>query len=324
VDILTRPSGQEEIESKLFAYFRRNSFQSTVSPSFSESFIKRVFDRFIDRSAIRRPNLEMAKTSSALTHPWKSALVTGASSGIGASIARLLGAAGIPTVIVARRGDRLESMAEQMPTLEPLVADLGTPGGRAAVATRLTDGLRPVELLVNNAGFGVAGTFAEVAVDRHAAMIELNITALTELTRAALSPMIAAHRGWILQVSSVASFQPGPTSATYSATKAFVTSLSEALFEELRGSGVNVTALCPGFTRTEFHEHSGADDTTMDRVPRAAWLNADVVAASGLRAVAGGRALDVPGVAYKGLAGLSAVLPRSAARRLMGLGAKNR
>jgi uncharacterized protein len=266
----------------------------------------------------------MAKTPIRMTHPWKSALVTGASSGIGESIARLLGASGIPTVIVARRGERLEALAEQIPTLEPLVADLGTADGRAAVVARLTDAHRPVELLVNNAGFGVAGSFAEVPSDRHAAMIELNITALTELTRAVLTPMVAAHRGWILQVSSVASFQPGPTSATYSATKAFVTSLSEALFEELRGSGVNVTALCPGFTRTEFHQHSGADDTTMDRVPNSAWLNADVVAASGLRALIAGRALDVPGVAYKGLAGLSAVLPRSAARRLMGLGSKTR
>jgi uncharacterized protein len=251
--------------------------------------------------------------------PWKSALVTGASSGIGSDIAKLLGGANIPTVIVARRTDRLSSLAAEFPSLIPMAADLGTATGLSAVAERAKD----VDLLVNNAGFGLNGSFLEVSADGHQSVIDLNISALVALTRAAMAPMVERRRGWILQVSSVASFQPGPSAATYSATKAFVTSLSEALHEELRGTGVVVTALCPGYTRTEFHIASGSEESA-SAIPNVAWLASHDVAASGLRAVAAGKALDVPGVGYKGIAALSNVLPRTAIRKVMGLASRSR
>jgi uncharacterized protein len=252
-------------------------------------------------------------------HPWRSALVTGASSGIGRDLTRLLGAAGVPTVAVARRGDRLAELAAEHPSVEPLVADLGTPDGVDAVAARAGD----VDLLVNNAGFGIDGDFADVAAEGHQRMIDLNVSALVALTRAAVEPMSARRRGWILQVSSMASFQPGPTAATYSATKAFVTSLTEALHEELRATGVIVTASCPGFTRTEFHEASGSADS-VSSVPGFAWLSSQDVARSALWACAAGRALDIPGATYKGLAAVSGSMPRWAVRRLMALGSRTR
>jgi uncharacterized protein len=250
-----------------------------------------------------------------MTFPWTSALVTGASSGIGADIARQLGEARIPTVIVARRADRLEELRAKYPTLTPLVADLQTREGIAAVVDRINDTTQPIELLVNNAGFGISGNFDEVSAKDHQEMVDLNISALMALTHAGVTQMKSRKRGWILQVSSMASFQPGPGSATYSATKAFVTSLSEAMHEELRASGIVVTALCPGFTRTEFHDRSGGGDAG---VPEKAWLVSSVVAESGLKACAAGKALDVPGAAYKGLAAISNALPRTAVRKIVG------
>lgn len=257
--------------------------------------------------------------TSTRSHPWTSALVTGASSGIGREIAVLLAEAGVRTVVVARRGDRLDELAAAHPGVEPLVADLGTAAGVATVAERAAG----VDLLVNNAGFGIEGPFADVSALDHARMIELNVVALTALTRAAAGPMRDRRRGWILNVSSMASFQPGPSAATYSATKAFVTSLSEALHEELKGARVVVTASCPGFTRTEFHEVSGSADSAT-RIPGVAWLSARDVAASALRACAAGQALDIPGALYKGLAAMSGTMPRWAVRRMVGMGSRVR
>ena len=161
-------------------------------------------------------------------------------------MARLLGEAGIPTVLVARRVDRLREIADRYDGFEVLEADLGTAEGRAACAERIMSAEEPIDLVVNNAGFGTSGVFHELDVERLEDEIELNVSALTTLSHAALSVMVPRRRGFLLNVSSVAGFQAGPGLAVYSATKAYVTSLTEALHEEVRSSGVHVTALCPG------------------------------------------------------------------------------
>ncbi len=186
------------------------------------------------------------------SYPFASALITGASSGIGEAMARELAGAGVATVIVARREDRLRVIAEAFDAVEVLVADLLTAKGQRAVAKRIGSSSKPIELVVNNAGFGTNGVFAELDVDRLSDEVELNVAALTRLSHAALAAMMPRGRGWLLNVSSVASFQPAPKLAVYAATKAYVTSLTESLHEEARGTGVHVTAVCPGLTRTEF------------------------------------------------------------------------
>jgi len=170
--------------------------------------------------------------------PFASALVTGASSGIGEEMTRQLCAASVPVVVVARRGDRLRALKAELGGIDVLTADLGTREGQDAVAERIADHNRPIDLVVNNAGFGTGGDFVLLEPDRVAAEIELNVAALTRLSHAALSVMIPRRRGWLLNVSSVAGFQPAPRLAVYAATKAYVTSLSESLHEEAKGHGV--------------------------------------------------------------------------------------
>ena len=158
----------------------------------------------------------------------------------------LLADAGVSVVVVARRADRLHELASRHGGIEVLVADLTTPEGQEAVAERIGATDEPIELVVNNAGFGTNGDFHDLDADRLAAEIELNVAALTRLSHAALATMIPRRRGWLLNVSSVASFQPAPQLAVYAATKAYVTSLTESLHEEARPHGVHVSALCPG------------------------------------------------------------------------------
>ena len=254
----------------------------------------------------------------ASTFPFTSALVTGASSGIGEAMAELLGAAGVPTVVVARRSDRLHALAERFPSIEVLAADLGSASGLAAVLARVEHEAAPIDLVVNNAGFGTSGEFHELDPDRLDAEVQLNVAALTRLSRAALGVMVPRGRGYLLNVSSVVSFQPAPKLAVYAATKAYVTSLSESLHEEVRGTGVHVTALCPGLTRTEFQSVSSTESYAT-QYPKFAWLEPDEVAKAGLDDVAKGKALSVPGVLYKGMAAAAGVTPRGLTRRLSSL-----
>lgn len=251
------------------------------------------------------------------THPFRTALVTGASSGIGAEFARQLAESGVHTVVVARRADRLEDIASRHAGVEVLVADLFTAEGIEAVAARISDADRPIDLVVNNAGFGTSGRFHDLEPDRLVREIDLNCAALTRLSHAALSSMVPRRRGWLMNVSSVASFQPTPGLAVYSATKAYVTSLSEALHEEVKKSGVVVTALCPGLVRTEFQSISNTSGFEA-QFPDAAWLDVEHLVREALADIAKGRAISVPGVLYKGLASVSNVLPRWAARRVSG------
>jgi short-subunit dehydrogenase len=252
------------------------------------------------------------------TYPFTSALITGASSGIGEAMCRELGRAGIPQVVVARRGDRLEQLAATFADVEVLAADLTSADGVAAVEERLTDPHRPVDLLVNNAGFGTSGAFAELDPDRLDEEVRLNVGALTRLSRAALGAMVPRKRGYLLNVSSVVSFQPGPRLAVYAATKAYVTSLSESLHEEVRGTGVKVTALCPGLTRTEFQDVSMSTKMA-DRAPAWAWQSAEEVASTGLRDMAAGRALSIPGPLNKSMVTASGITPRGVLRRMSGM-----
>jgi short-subunit dehydrogenase len=249
-------------------------------------------------------------------HPWKTALVTGASSGIGEAMACLLASNGVRVVAVARREDRLRDLAAEMPqgTVEVLVADLTKKKHLARVAERAHD----VDLLVNNAGFGTSGRFATSDPKRTQREIKLNVQAVVALTRAALDGMVARDRGWICNVSSIAGFQPAPSLAVYAATKAFVTSFTEGLHEELHGSGVSATALCPGLTRTEFQSVSSSEGQSHD-YPDFAWMSAEEVASIGLTDTAGRIAVSVPGLANKAFVATTGVLPRGLVRRIAGM-----
>jgi len=251
---------------------------------------------------------------------WPLALVTGASSGIGRAIAVRLAADGSDLVVVARRRDRLEALAQELRAahgvkVDVVVADVTDPEQLAALEERLRTGTPMVDLLVNNAGAGGQGAFAEVSLDWQDTQVRLNVLAPVRLTHAALEPMLARGHGGILNVSSIAGLQPMPGVATYAATKAYLSSFSHALHEEVRRQGVSVTVLLPGFTRTEFHEVAGMSRSI---VPGPAWMKPDTVARAGLRAVARGRAQCVPGLGYRVLTAISGLTPWSVSRRMLG------
>ncbi|MGH3242840.1 MAG: SDR family NAD(P)-dependent oxidoreductase [Spirillospora sp.] len=242
-----------------------------------------------------------------MRHAYRTALVTGASSGIGESFARLLAGRGTDLVIVARRAERLDDLARELVeryrvAVEVLAADLTDPLQRSEVEGRLS--ADPVELLVNNAGHGAFGAFAETPLDVQVAQIELNVTAVVRLTHAVLPGMVERGRGGVLNVAAMSGFAPSPGSATFGATKSYVASFSESLHAEVAAKGVHVTALCPGFTRT--------DEVVHDRpVPsNLLWLRRDDVARAGLDAVATGRALCIPGVQYKAAFPALRLVPR--------------
>ena len=252
-------------------------------------------------------------------YPFTCALVTGASSGIGHEMAVQLATSGVHVIAVARRGDRLEQLAAQFKGVEVLVADLTTVDGLARVEARIADtSAKPIDLVVNNAGFGSSGLMHEIDSDRLTREIQLNVGALTRLSHAAIRAMVPRGRGYLLNVSSVASFQASPRLAVYSATKAYVTSLTEALHEEMRGTGVRVTALCPGLVRTEFQSISSTEQYSRD-FPSFSWLDVTDVARAGLRDMARGKVLSVPGALYKGLFAVSDLLPRALVRRISSL-----
>ncbi|MEY3362057.1 MAG: hypothetical protein RL531_1776 [Actinomycetota bacterium] len=247
------------------------------------------------------------------------ALVTGASAGIGRAFAVGLADRGYDLVVVARRADALETLAAELvpygTTTEVLVADLTSEDGLSAVAARLGDAERPIDLLVNNAGYGTAGIFHTMPVEDELGMIDLNITALVRLAHAALGPMVARRRGGVINVSSTASYQPAPGNATYSATKAFVSSFSQATHEEVRGAGVKVLAVCPGFTHSEFQARAGME---AEDVPGFMWQEPDEVVATALRAYDRGRAVVVTGLINRATAAFATVSPGVVTRKIAG------
>lgn len=240
-------------------------------------------------------------------------LVTGASAGLGEQFARRCSERGDELVLVARRGDRLEALCSALGKAHPIVADLAEPGAAARLIAKVEAMGLQVETLINNAGFGLTGRFAALPVEGQRAMIDLNVAALTELARLVVPAMIERRRGFILNLASTAAFQPGPGFAVYFATKAYVLSLSEALHQELKASGIHVTALCPGPTRTEFGSVAGVTSKSFDRISADA---AEVVEA-GLAGLARNRAVVVPGLLNKASAQSSRFLPRAALRRIV-------
>ena len=249
------------------------------------------------------------------------ALITGASAGIGRAFAVGLARRGHDLVLVARDATRLAEVATDLARehgvrADPLAADLLAGDGLAAVEARLTDVDTPVDVLVNNAGFGTFGRFAELDVEREVHEVELNVVALLRLTHAALTAMETRSSGAILNLASLAAYQPAPRSATYGATKAFVHSFTHAVHEEARGTGVRVLLVCPGYTHTEFHDRAGLGVTEL---PEFVWQEAEAVVDAALRDLDRGRSVSIPGVLNQTAAAFSSVSPAGITRRVAGL-----
>lgn len=246
------------------------------------------------------------------------ALVTGASSGIGTEIVREYAKRGVAVVLVARREDRLTVLADQLRDefdvdAEILVADLTSDEGRLTVEQRLTADERKVDVLVNNAGMVVDEELADSDLDVRMLEVELNVLAVTRLATCAASTFRARGHGGILNVSSVTAFWPVPGNATYAAGKAYVLSLSEALHVELQGTGVAVTAVCPGFTRTEIFDRGGVD---VSKVPSPMWLDAHDVARAAIDGLESNDTVVTPGSLWQAMRMASRLTPPPLARRM--------
>lgn len=243
-----------------------------------------------------------------------SALITGATAGIGAAFARRLTGEGYRLILVARDDRRLSAAATALGgEITTLAADLATAEGRDAVADRLA--AEPVDLLVNNAGIGLNRSFLTSSIADQERLLDLNVRAVQRLTHAVLPAMVERRRGAIVNVASVAGFGPVMPGSTYPASKAWVMLFSEAVAQSVRRYGVRVMALCPGYTQTEFHERAGID---MSRLPGWLWSTADDVVRIGMRDLRRRKVVSVPGWQYKmAVAGLRCT-PRSVIRRLIG------
>lgn len=257
----------------------------------------------------------------------QTALVTGGSGGIGLELAKNLARAGFDLVLVARKRDTLEAAAGQLEgkfavKAHVFAADLRLPDAPQAIFDFLRNENIDIDVLVNNAGFGLGGEFADTAIQRELDMIQVNIAALTHLTKLFIPAMIKRRAGRVLNVASTAAFQPGPLMAVYYATKAYVLSFSEALSEELRNTGVSVTALCPGPTQTDFAE---AAQMTNSRLFNAFGVaDAADVAKYGYDAMMQGKRLAIPGIRNKIIAQANRLAPRALSAKLARLAQESR
>jgi short-subunit dehydrogenase len=249
----------------------------------------------------------------------RTALVTGATAGIGHEFAVQLAARGDRLVLVARDVERLEKVAAELSAdhgveVEVLPADLADPDQVAAVAARVADPERPVDLLVNNAGFGLKGRFLDNAVADEVQMLDVLVTAVLRLSHAALGAMAERGSGQVVNVSSVAAFLPR---GSYSAAKAWVNSFSLWGHQEYAGRGVTVMVLCPGFTKTEFHARM---DVSRGSAPGFLWLDADRLVREALADLEAGKAMSIPSKRYKAIAALGRTVPRPVLQRFQKLG----
>jgi short-subunit dehydrogenase len=229
------------------------------------------------------------------------AVVTGATAGIGAAFASRLAAEGYDLTLVARDEARLDTSAKELAdrhgvTVTPLVADLSTAGGCETVEARLADPAAPVEMLINNAGMSLNRSFLRSTVEQEERLLHLNVHAVMRLTKAALPGMVERRRGDIVNVSSAASFGVPSPGSTYASSKAWVTNFSQSIALVVRSSGVRVLALCPGYTRTEFHDRAGIN---MSKTPGWLWLSPSDVVRDGLRDLRKGKIVSVPDWKYK-------------------------
>ena len=247
------------------------------------------------------------------------AVVTGASAGIGEAMARLLAARGHDLVLVARRVDRLQSLAAELQRLGArtfvLPCDLARPDGARSLLERLAAECPPVDLLVNNAGYALAEDFTALPWPQHDAFLRVLLHATVELAHGVLPGMLARRAGRIANIASLAAFAPDSPGSLYSAAKKFMVSFSRSLHAQLRGSGVTVTAVCPGFTYSEFHDVMGNREH-MNSLPKWMWMDAATVARKGLDAVQAGRSVVIPGAVNQAIAALCWALPWSVVQAL--------
>ena len=249
--------------------------------------------------------------------PTGTCVVTGASSGIGVELARLLAARGRGVTLVARREDRLRTLADELSAAtgvrtEVIAADLSDADARRTVASELEARELTVDVLVNNAGFSTMGAVHRSDPGREVSMVRTNVEAVVDLCSTFVPGMVARGAGAVLNVASTAAFQPIPGQAGYAASKAFVLSYTRALAQELRGTGVSATALCPGPVETEFAEAAGlGDEQAGDALPRFMWVSASDVAAAAVEGLEKGRAVVIPGAANRATATLAHLTPRA-------------
>jgi len=253
----------------------------------------------------------------------QTALITGASSGIGEALARQFAAAGFNLVLVARNSGKLKLLAAALAEEHGVKAwvapaDLALPGAAQALAAKMKRARRRIDVLVNNAGILEHGAFVDMATPRHRELIDLNVTALSEMLAVFVPPMVAHGQGRVLNVASIAAFQPVPLLATYAATKAFVLSLTESLAEELQGTGVTVTVLCPGITATSMLDKAQQASAELGGLPSFVVGTADAVAHEGFKACMQGKVICVPGTLNLAATVAGRATPRWLLRRVGG------
>ncbi len=257
-----------------------------------------------------------------MTHKNPLALITGSSSGIGIELARVFAEEGFDLVLVARRQAELETLAEELRQAHDidctvLPCDLTAPGAISELLNSLPK--RPLDVLVNNAGVMQMGGFASDKLERQLQQIHLNVLALTELTHRCLPPMLKRGKGRIVNLASVAAFQPVPYLSVYAATKAYVLSFTEGLSEELKGTGVSCTAVCPGFTDTPMIRGKKHTDKKPNNLPMAVVSDPAFVAREAFSAAMAGDVIHVPGMIYKAMSTLSQLPPRFMVRSIAGM-----